>query len=77
MMTCKGERGPCIAGSRRLFGAEVMFETSDKPLRLTLLVRRRLTPEEMEQLRQAGGDLAVLLKEGLEIKLDKLVGRNG
>jgi hypothetical protein len=44
---------------------------------LTLLVRRRLTPEEMEQLWQAGGDLTVLLKEGLEIKLDKLVGRDG
>jgi hypothetical protein len=54
-----------------------MSETSDKPLRLTLLVRRRLPPEEMEQLRQAGGDLTVLLKEGLEIKLDKLVGRDG
>jgi hypothetical protein len=34
-------------------------------------------PEEMEQLRQAGGDLTVLPKEGLQIKLDKLVGRNG
>jgi hypothetical protein len=32
----------------------------------------------MEQLRQAGGDLTVLLKDGLEIKLDKLVsGLNG
>jgi hypothetical protein len=54
-----------------------MSETSDKPLRLTLLIRRRLSPEEREQLRQAGGDLTVLLKKGLEIKLDKLVGRNG
>ena len=44
---------------------------------MTLLVRRQLTPEEMEQLRQAGGDLTVLLKEGLEINLDKLVGRDG
>jgi hypothetical protein len=26
---------------------------------------------------KAGGDLTVLLKEGLEIKLDKLVGRDG
>ena len=33
-------------------------------------------PQEMEQLRHAGGDLTVLLKEGLEIKLDTLVGRN-
>jgi hypothetical protein len=44
---------------------------------MTLLVRRQLTPEEMEQLRQAGGDLTVLLRKGLEIKLDKLSGRYG
>jgi hypothetical protein len=28
----------------------------------------------MEKLRQADGDLTVLLKEGLEINLDKLIG---
>jgi hypothetical protein len=54
-----------------------MAETKDKPLQLTLLIKRPLTEDEMERLRQADGDLSVLLNEGLAIKLDKLVGRNG
>jgi hypothetical protein len=51
-----------------------MAETKDKPLQLTLLIKRPLTEDEMECLRQAGGDLSVILAEGLAIKLDKLVG---
>ena len=54
-----------------------MAETKDKPLQLTLLIKRRLNEGEMEKLRQAGGDLSVILSDGLTVKLDKLVGRNG
>jgi hypothetical protein len=49
-----------------------MSESSEKLLRLTILVRRQ--PEEMEQVRQARGNLSVVLSEGWEVKLDKLVG---
>jgi hypothetical protein len=38
------------------------------------LIKRPLTEDEMERLRQADGDLSVILAKGLGIKLDKVVG---
>jgi hypothetical protein len=55
---------------------EARLKAKPVKLMLTVTIQRPLTEGEMEQLRQNGGDLSVLLKEGLEIKLDKLVGRN-
>ena len=54
-----------------------MPKPTDKPLKLalTVLIQRPLTEAEMEQLRQNGGDLTGLLYDGLEVRLEKQVGR--
>jgi hypothetical protein len=54
---------------------EARLKAKPVKLMLTVTIQRPLTEGEMEQLRQNRRDLTGLLYDGLEVKIEKVTGR--